>query len=70
VYVVAELRGRGIGSLLLGAVIEVARAKGGCEMHINVDEIDEDARRFYERHGFSNIEAGSNHRMLFYVQEL
>ena len=29
---------------------------------------DVDARRFYERHGFTNIEAGS--RMLLYVQEL
>ena len=69
-YVVPELRDRGIGSRILGAAIETVRAKGGVEMHINVDEIDEDARRFYEHHGFSNIEAGSNHRMLFYLQEL
>lgn len=31
-------------------------------------EVDTDARRFYERHGFTNIEASS--RMLLYIREL
>lgn len=31
-------------------------------------EVDTDARRFYERHGFTNIEAGL--RMLLYIREL
>ena len=39
-------------------------------MHINVDEIDEDARRFYERHGFRNVETGKDYRMLCHVQQL
>ena len=39
-------------------------------MHINVDEVDTDARRFYERHGFVNIEPGQEHRMLCYLREL
>ena len=69
-YVVPALRGRGIGSRMLSLAIETVRAKGAGEMHINVDEIDEDTRRFYERHGFTNIEAGKDYRMLCYVQEL
>jgi len=69
-YVVPAFRDRGIGTLVLRMAIESARARGAGEMHINVDEIDEDTRRFYERHGFSNIETGSDYRMLCYVQEL
>ena len=47
-----------------------ARALGAGEMHINVDEIDVDTRRFYERHGFVNIEPGTDYRMLCYLQAL
>ena len=36
-------------------------------MHINVDEVDADTRRFYERHGFVNIEEGADYRMLCYI---
>ena len=36
-------------------------------MHINVDEVDVDTRRFYERHGFRNIEPGVDYRMLCYI---
>jgi hypothetical protein len=36
-------------------------------MHINVDEVDADTRRFYERHGFVNIEDGVDYRMLCYI---
>ena len=36
-------------------------------MHINVDEVDVDTRRFYERHRFVNIEDGLDYRMLCYV---
>jgi GNAT superfamily N-acetyltransferase len=69
-YVRPELRGRGIGGGLLETAIEHTRARGGEEMHINVDEVDADARRFYERHGFVNIEPGNDYRMLCYLQEL
>lgn len=69
-YVRPALRAGGIGTALLHRAIAEVRARGGGEMHINVDEIDTDARRFYERHGFVNIEPGTDFRMLCYVQEL
>ena len=66
-YVVPDLRDAGIGTALLRRAREVADAAGAPEMHINVDEIDTDTRRFYERHGFVNIEPGLDHRMLCYI---
>ncbi|OUZ08579.1 GNAT family N-acetyltransferase [Aeromicrobium sp. PE09-221] len=69
-YVVPSLRGGGIGTMLLRRAVDEVIARGGGEMHINVDEIDVDARRFYERHGFVNIEPGTDYRMLCYLREL
>ena len=69
-YVVPALRDCGIGTALLIAAIDEVRARGVGEMHINVDEIDVDTRRFYSRHGFVNIEPGTDYRMLLYVREL
>lgn len=69
-YVRPAQRGASIGSALLSHAIVEVRARGGGEMHINVDEIDADARRFYERHGFVNIEPGTDYRMLCYTREL
>ena len=68
-YVVPDLRGGLIGTRILEQTIEVLTTRGVHEMHINVDEIDEEARRFYERHGFVNIEPGNDYRMLCYVKE-
>lgn len=68
-YVVPDLRGLGIGSLILAAAVAEVTDRGTQEMHIDVDEIDEDARRFYERHGFVNIEPGRDYRMLCYLRE-
>lgn len=69
-YVAPALRDKGIGSELLAEAVEHCRRRGSEEMLINVDEIDHDARRFYERHGFSNYEIGQNYRMLCYIREL
>lgn len=69
-YIVPDRRDQGIGTVLLRAILDDARQRDAGEMHINVDEIDTDTRRFYERHGFSNIEPGQDYRMLFYLQEL
>lgn len=69
-YVVPPLRDRGIGTALLLRAIDEVRARGGGEMHINVDEVDVDTRRFYDRHGFYNVEPGTVYRMLCYIREL
>lgn len=69
-YVRPDRRDGGIGSRLLARAIDEVRSRGGGEMHINVDEVDIDARRFYERHGFLNIEPGRDYRMLLYIAEL
>jgi GNAT superfamily N-acetyltransferase len=69
-YVRPELRDRGQGTALLQAAIRLIRAHGSGEIHINVDEVDADTRRFYERHGFVNIEPGTHYRMLCYIREL
>ncbi len=66
-YVVPDLRSQGIGTLLLDLSRRLVREMGSPEMHIGVDEVDVDTRRFYERHGFVNIEEGVDYRMLYYV---
>ena len=66
-YVVPPMRGRGIGTALLARTREDLRGRGCPELHINVDEVDVDARRFYERHGFANVEPGADYRILCYV---
>ena len=53
-YVVPGQRGRGIGAVLLKAGEAVVRARGGELLEINVDGEDTDARRFYERYGYTN----------------
>lgn len=69
-YVVPELRDGGIGTAILTRAVDEVLARGAIEVHINVDEIDVDTRRFYERHGFTNIEPGADYRMLCYLREL
>jgi GNAT superfamily N-acetyltransferase len=66
-YVVPELRDRGIGTEILDLSRRLVRVLGSPEMHIGVDEVDVDTRRFYERHGFRNIEQGVDYRMLLYI---
>lgn len=68
-YVVPDRRGGGIGTDLLEEAIRELRRRGGREMHINVDDVDADARRFYERHGFVNVEPVRRSRMLMYLRE-
>ena len=66
-YVVPDRRSGGIGTRVLALCRELVRDLGSPEMHINVDEVDTDTRRFYERHGFRNIEDGEDYRMLCYI---
>ncbi len=69
-YVAPELRGRGIGSALLAVVEATVRQRGGEMLEINVDGHDTGARRFYERHGYSNTEPGDDQPLLYYFREL
>jgi len=69
-YVRPKLRDGGIGTLITEALFTFARERGAGEIQINVDEVDTDTRRFYERHGFTNISPGEDYRMLCYIQDL
>ena len=69
-YVRPHLRDRGIGTALLQGFLAACRERHAGEMHINVDEVDTDTRRFYERHGLRNVLPGTDYRMLFYEIEL
>lgn len=70
-YVRPHLRDRRIGSALMEHAITLLRERRAGEVHINVDEVDTDTRRFYEqRFGFVNVEPGADYRMLCYLREL
>jgi GNAT superfamily N-acetyltransferase len=69
-YVRPSHRAHGLGSAVLRRACETCRDSGAEELQINVDEVDVDARRFYERHGFTNVEPGQPGRMLFYYRDL
>lgn len=63
-------RGQGLGSHLLEAMLAWAHGLAVGEIQINVDEPDLATRRFYERHGFTNVQPGTSDRMLCYLREL
>ncbi len=69
-YVLPHLRNRGVGTALLQQALELCRERNAGEMHVNVDAVDTDTRRFYERHGFQNLLPGTDCQMLFYEREL
>jgi GNAT superfamily N-acetyltransferase len=69
-YVVPHYRSRGIGSAVLGQVETEVRRRGAELLEINVDGEDIDARRFYERHGYTNTEPGQDEPMLYYYRDL
>ncbi|RJS45755.1 GNAT family N-acetyltransferase [Nocardioides cavernaquae] len=66
-YVRPGLRSQGAGSALIAALMVEARRRGALEVLINVDEPDVDARRFYERHGFTCLDPDSDSLMLCYL---
>jgi GNAT superfamily N-acetyltransferase len=69
-YVIPERRGQGIGAALLRAAESLCVRRGGKLLEINVDGEDTDARRFYERHGYSNRDPGQIQPQLYYSREL
>lgn len=66
-YVRPEVRSRGAGAAMLRALRVEASRRDALEILINVDAEDADARRFYERHGFSCADPDSGSRMLCYL---
>lgn len=69
-YIVPARRGRGIGTALLKAAEAQCRQYGGELLEINVDGEDADARRFYERHGYSTRDPGQTQPQLYYHRDL
>ncbi|HEX8121350.1 MAG TPA: GNAT family N-acetyltransferase [Solirubrobacteraceae bacterium] len=69
-YVKPDLRNRGLGTELLHAAFALARDHGSQTFEINVDEVDADARRFYERHGVLPTEPGRDGHALYYSRAL
>ena len=70
-YVVPELRGKGIGRALLETAMETARAAGATHMDLNTGETDTAARALYESAGFTNREGSEDGpSMLYYERDL
>jgi len=70
-YVVPDLRGRGIGRALLEATIDLAREAGAAGVDLNTGETDTAARALYESMGFTNREGSPDGpSMLFYEREI
>jgi GNAT superfamily N-acetyltransferase len=69
-YVVPALRGRGIGSTVMGRVLATAQGRSVGLIEINVDEPDVDAQRFYERHGFRGTDPDTGDRAFYYARDL
>jgi ribosomal protein S18 acetylase RimI-like enzyme len=70
-YVVPDLRGRGLGQALMEAAIETARAEGAGYMDLGTAETDTAARGLYEKLGFSNTEGKPGGPVnYFYEREL
>lgn len=69
-YVDPKRRNQGTGSAILSLLADHALTLGIDAIEINVDDGDVDARRFYERHGYSSIQPETNERALYYFQEL
>jgi L-amino acid N-acyltransferase YncA len=55
VYVAREARGAGIGGLLLGALIEQARALGYHKLVLAAFPFNDAGMRLYRRHGFREV---------------
>jgi histidine triad (HIT) family protein len=57
-HVAADHRGQGIGSVLLDAAVERARAAGCYRVQLTSNKVRSDAHRFYLRHGFEASHEG------------
>lgn len=69
-YIRPDLRGRGLGTALIAHLLEELNARRCEECMINVDSDDLGARRFYERHGFSDVDPDSGSGMRCYRRQV
>lgn len=69
-YVAPSGRNSGTGTALLKLAEHEVRRRGAELLEINVDGADVDARRFYERHGYTNIDEGQDEPSFYYYREL
>ncbi|MDS2172901.1 MULTISPECIES: GNAT family N-acetyltransferase [unclassified Nesterenkonia] len=68
-YVVPPRRSQGLGARLIAAVLDDARAGGVTLVEVPVDAPDADARRFYRRQGFQEIDPETgDHALLLWHQ--
>jgi len=67
-YVVPDLRGRGIGRALMLAAMDAARAYGADHMDLGTSEDDVAARGLYESLGFDNRECKPGGPINFYYE--
>jgi hypothetical protein len=54
----------------VAAVADAVRERGGQLLEILVEGADTRARRFYERHGYTNTEPGQDQPSFYYHREL
>jgi ribosomal protein S18 acetylase RimI-like enzyme len=69
-YVVPDLRGRGIGQALMEAILATCRDRGAAWIELNTGETDVAARGLYRKFGFTNEEGPEGASMLYYELEI
>lgn len=69
-YVAPAHRGKGIGSAIMTALGQHARARDIHAAEVFVDEPDADALRFYQRHGFVHRDPASGERAFYLHHDL
>jgi ribosomal protein S18 acetylase RimI-like enzyme len=67
-YVVPQLRGRGLGRALMETAIEVARSRGADHMDLGTSDDDVAARSLYESLGFINREGGPEGSITYFYE--
>jgi GNAT superfamily N-acetyltransferase len=55
IYVRAEEHGRGVSAVLMESSIVAARDRGAASLWLGVNQQNERANRFYEKHGFALV---------------
>jgi ribosomal protein S18 acetylase RimI-like enzyme len=69
IAVVPNARGKGVGSALLGALLDRARVEGYDRISLSVDRNNAGAIELYERHGFERVgEEDDSVTMLAHLQ--